>query len=90
MSTTHATVRAVQRGIPPMVDLLLDLYGQEQHDGRGCVVVYMNKHSIRKMERDFGRRPVSRLAEWLDAYKVKTTGGSTITIGHRTQRVRRR
>ena len=90
MNTKHAEVRAQQRGIPPMVDQLLDLYGQEEYDGRGGVVLYLSKHSIRSMERDLGRRPVSRLAEWFDAYKVKTTDGQTITVGHRTHRVRRK
>jgi len=90
MNTKHAEIRAAQRGIPPMIDQLLDLYGQEQHDGRGNVVVYMNKRSIRCMQRDLGCRPVSRLAEWFNAYKVKTTDGRTITVGHRTQRVWRK
>ena len=51
--------------------------------------MYLSKDSIRSMERDrdLGRRPVSRLSEWFDAYKVKTTDGRTITVGHRTQRV---
>jgi hypothetical protein len=90
MNTRHAGVRAQQRGIPPLVDQLLDLYGQEQHDGHGAVVVYLNKASIRNMERDLGRRPVSRLAEWFDAYKVRSTDGHTITIGRRVQRIWRK
>lgn len=90
MNTQHAVTRAQQRGIPPLVDELLDRYGQEQHDGRGAVVLYLDKRSIRLMERDFGRRPVARLAEWLDAYKVCSTDGQTITIGHRTRRIWRK
>lgn len=90
MNTSHAAVRAQQRGIPPMVDQLLDLYGQEAHDGQGAVILFLNKQSIRNMERDLGRRAVSRLAEWFDAYKVKSTDGRTITVGHRTQRVWRK
>lgn len=90
MNTRHAEVRAQQRGIPPMVDQLLDLYGREEHDGHGAVVVYLSKDSIRSMERDLGRKPVSRLSEWFDAYKVKTTDGRTITFGHRTRRVWRK
>ena len=35
-------------------------------------------------------RPVARLAEWLDAYKVRTLDGKTITLGHRTRRIWRR
>lgn len=90
MSTRHAEIRAQQRGIPPMVDQLLDLYGEEEHDGRGAIVLYLSKASIRHMERDFGRRPVARLSEWHDAYKVKTTDGQTITVGHRTRRLWRK
>lgn len=90
MNTKHAEDRAQQRGIPPMIDQFLDLYGQEEYDGRGAVVLYLSKASIRHMERDFGRRPVSRLKEWLGAYKVKTTDGQTITTGHRTKRIWRK
>lgn len=90
MNTTHAQVRAQQRGIPPMVDELLDRYGHEEHDGHGAVVLYMNKSSIRQMERDLGRRPVARLSEWFDAYKVKGADGRTITVGHRTRRLWRK
>jgi hypothetical protein len=90
MNTKHAEIRAQQRGIPPMVDYLLDLYGQEEHDGHGGIVVYLNKVSIRHMEKDLGRRPVARLSEWLDAYKVKTSSGTTLTMGHRTRRIKRR
>ena len=90
MNTKHAEARAKQRGIPPLVDHLLDLYGEEEHSGHGTVTLYLNKHSIRSMERDLGRRPVSRLAEWFDAYKVKSTDGHTITVGHRTRRLWRK
>ncbi len=90
MHTKHAGIRAQQRGIPPMVDQLLDLYGQEQHDGHGAIVLFLNKLSIRRMERDLGRRPVARLSEWLDTYKVKDMEGRTITVGHRHQRIWRK
>ena len=90
MNTRHADIRAQQRGIPPMIDQWLDLYGQEEYDGHGGVVVYLNKASIRHMERDLGRRPVARMSEWFDAYKVRASSGETVTIGHRTSRVRRR
>lgn len=54
MNTRHAEVLAQQRGIPPMVDQLLDLYGQEEHDGHGTITLYLSKTSIRNMERDLG------------------------------------
>ena len=90
MNTKHAEVRAQQRCIPPMVNQLLDLYGEEEYVGHRTVTLYFNKISIKNMERDLGRRPVSRLAEWFDTYKVKSIDGHTITIGHRTRRIWRK
>lgn len=90
MNTQHAELRAQQRGIPPLMDELLDRYGHEQHDGHGAVILFLDKQSIRSMERDLGRRPVARLAEWLDVYKVRAGDGQTITIGHRTRRIWRK
>ena len=82
MKTIHAQKRAQQRGIPPLIDELLDRYGREQHDGHGGVILFFDKNSIRSMERDMGRKPVSRLAEWLRAYKVVTTSFErTLTTG---------
>ena len=83
MTTKHSQIRAKQRGIPPIISQLLDLYGAEEHDGHGAVIVYLSKDSIRRMERDLGRQPVSRFSEWLDAFKVRGADGKTITIGHR-------
>lgn len=91
MNTRHANVRAQQRGIPPFIDQVLDLYGREHYDGHGGVVLYLDSKSIRCMERDMGREPVRRLAEWRDVYKVKsTTDGRTITTGHLTRRLWRK
>lgn len=82
MKTSHAQKRAQQRGIPPLIDELLDRYGREQYDGHGGVILFFDRNSIRSMERDMGRKPVSRLAEWLRAYKVVTTSFEcTITMG---------
>lgn len=89
--STHAAIRAQQRGIPPMMDQLLDLYGKEQYDGHGGVVLYFDKNSIRCMERDMGREPVRRLSTWRNAYKVKSVhDGCTITTGLRSERIWRK
>ena len=90
MYTLHAQVRSQQRGIPPLIDQWLDFYGIEEYDGNGAVIVYLCKSSIRSMEKDLGKRPVSRMSEWLNAYKVRTTGGETITVGFRRNRIRRK
>lgn len=68
MTHTHTKTRAQQRGIPPLIDQILETYGQEQHDGHGAVILYLTKTSRRRMERDMGRRLVARLSEWLNAY----------------------
>lgn len=88
--TAHATARAQQRGIPPLIEQLLDQYGDEEYDGHGVVTLYLSKKSIRKMEHDLGRRPVSRLSSWFDAYKVQDGEGRTITVGHRTRHIKRK
>lgn len=91
MQTHHASIRAQQRGIPPLIDELLDRYGDEQYDGHGAIIVYLSKRSRRRMQKDMGREPVARLASWLDAYKVKRVAdGLTLTTGHRYQRLWRR
>lgn len=54
------------------------------------MILFLDKQSIRSMERDLGRRPVARLAEWLDVYKMRAGDGHTITIGHRTRRIWRK
>lgn len=87
----HAGIRAQQRGIPPFIDQLLDLYGREQYDGYGGVILYLDKGSIRQMERDMGREPVRRLSTWRNAYKVKSSlDGCTITTGLRNKRIWRK
>ena len=90
MNTRHANIRLQQRGIPPMIDQWLDLYGKEEYDGKGAVIVYLCKDSIRSLEKDLGKRPVSRMSEWFSAYKVRSTAGDTITVGFRRNRIKRK
>ncbi|CAG1000927.1 hypothetical protein MTYP_02875 [Methylophilaceae bacterium] len=88
MYTNHAQKRAQQRGIPPFINELLDRYGREHYDGRGGIILYLDKRSIRQMERDMGREPVRRLAEWHGAYKIISVfDGMTITVGKRYKRI---
>lgn len=90
MTTKHFVTRAQQRGIPPLIDQWLDEYGEQIFDGHGGVLIAFTKRSIKAMERDFGRRPVSRMSEYLNAYKVESShDGETITIGRRFRRIKR-
>jgi hypothetical protein len=92
MSTSsHALSRAQQRGIPRGIDILLDQFGEEEYDGHGGVFRYFSRTSRRAMEREFGASFVRKIAEYFDAYKVESShDGKTITLGHRTKRIRRR
>lgn len=90
MRTLHAEVRAKQRGIPRFIDELLDRYGHVEYDGRGARVIFFDRKSRRDMERDMGREPVRKLAEWDNAYKVVGKDGLVITLGRRYQRIHRK
>ena len=88
--TRHAATRARQRAIPPFVDFLLNEFGERQFDGHGGIRIFFNHRSVRRMERSFGRRPVAKMAEYFDTYKVESShDGATITFGHRSGRMRR-
>lgn len=90
MHTKHSLTRAQQRGIPPLIDRWLNEYGEEMFDGHGGVVIAFTPRSRRAMERDFGREPVRRMSEYLNAYKVESShDGHTITLGRRFRRIKR-
>lgn len=86
--TQHAQARSQQRGLPKLVEELLDRYGEEKHLGGGAVVRFISKRGRRNMELDMGRQPVAKLTQWLDVYEVSGSDGVTITVGHRIRRVR--
>jgi len=90
MVSKHASTRAQQRGIPPLILDWLDLYGHEQYDGHGGLLYRFSEKSRRAIERDYGREPVRRLSEFFDAYKVVSShDGQTITMGRRYKHVKR-
>ena len=87
----HASTRAKQRGVPPLIDQWLSQFGEETYDGRGGVIRHFSRASIRDMERAFGRAPLRKLAEYLDAYKVEASrSGEPITTGRRYRRINRK
>jgi hypothetical protein len=84
ITTTHADIRAQQRGVPPLVlNWLLD-YGEEIFDGHGGVVRYFTPRSVRQLEREVGQAPIKRLSEYLRCYLVQCSqDGNVITVGKR-------
>jgi hypothetical protein len=88
--TKHAKVRMQQRAIPPLVEQLLDEYGEQQFDGHGGVICYFSKESRRRMEQAMGRDPVRVLERYFDYYKVESSrDGCVITIAPRLCRIRK-
>ncbi len=87
-STNHATIRSQQRGMPPIIQEWLIGYGEELYDHHGAIVYYFNQGSRRKLEKTFGREPIRRFHEWLNAYAVvSVTDGLVITIGKRYKKI---
>ena len=89
-NTKHASDRAQSRGIPPGAIEMLDRYGVDQYHGNGYITRYISKGSRRQMEHDLGRPWVAQIAPWLNVYKVCSSDGRTITIGHRFKRIKRK
>jgi len=88
--THHALARTRQRAIPPFVEFLLDEFGERLYDGQGGIRVFFSRGSIRRMERRWGRRPVAKMSEYFGVYRVEDShDGTTITVGHRSKRMKR-
>jgi hypothetical protein len=82
--TNHATVRAQQRGIPPVVSELLMAYGDEKFDGHGGVIRYFSATGIQELKGDFGTDVSRKLAKYFTCYLVEANDdGAVITIAKR-------
>jgi len=91
VQTQHAALRARQRAIPPLVKQLLEEFGEHVFDGRGGVLVFFSRRSMRRMERSLGHRPVAKLSEYFGAYMVQDShDGTVVTVGHRSRRIKGR
>lgn len=87
----HASVRAHQRGVPPIIFEWLEQFGEETFDGRGGIVRFFSHASRKRLERRFGRRFVSENRKYLDRYLVESVSdGTVITAGVRFRPVARR
>ena len=87
-ATRHASIRAQQRGVPPFIVTLLQIYGLEEHDKRGGVLRFLNRRSRKDIARDLGGAVVGALDRYLNAYIVDSTDGPLITVGWRYRKVR--
>ena len=88
MLTKHAHTRSQQRSIPPlMIDLLLQLGATEKALG-GVSKMFFDKASRRRLHAYAG--PLASLLEQhLDIYAVVGDDQKIITVGHRSELIRR-
>lgn len=88
MMTHHANIRSQQRGIPPMLVDLLIRFGATEHAPGGAEKIYFDK-AARKQIKSYAGPLAALLEEHLDIYAVVAREGDVITIGHRTERIKR-
>jgi hypothetical protein len=83
-----ASIRSQQRGIPPLIREWPINFGEEVYDHHGAIIYHFTLDSRRKLERNFGREPVRRFQEWLDAYAlVSVDEGAVITVKKRYKKI---
>lgn len=86
--THHASKRAQQRGIPPiMLNLLLD-FGTSEPAGGGASKVFFDKAARRRVKAYAGPL-ASQMNDFMDVYAVVGPEGQIITAAHLTERIRR-
>jgi hypothetical protein len=87
MHTDHASRRAQQRGVPPLIVQWLQDFGEEVYDHHGAITLHFSKRSRRRLEQTVGREPIRRMSEWMNSYAVVSTDGILITVGPRWKRI---
>lgn len=59
--THHAMSRSQQRCFPPIVDELLDRFGEEKYDGYGHIKIVLTKKCFSNIRKEWGRKMASSL-----------------------------
>ena len=85
--SAHAVTRMQQRGIREDAVDLLFRYGREEHDHRGCTIVYFDKVARARIARECGRDAVRTLESRFRIYAVLGRSGELVTVGHRHARI---
>jgi hypothetical protein len=87
--SNHARARMQQRGVPPVLIELLDVYGATQYDHCGAAVRYFNKAARRRLEAGEGRAVYRAVEAKLNVYAVVARDGCLVTVGRRDHRINR-
>jgi hypothetical protein len=87
-ASLHAHVRAQQRAIPPILIHLLLEFGATEPSAGGTRKVFFDKRARRRVGTYAGPL-AAMLEEHLDVYAILGEHDRVVTVGHRTERVRR-
>jgi hypothetical protein len=86
--TGHASVRAKQRGISPLMIELLEQYGATARAVDGASIHYFDKRAMKRLAAHLGPQfPAFR--EDLGVYAVISGDGRVLTVAHRQRRIKR-
>lgn len=86
--TRHAQERAQQRGIPPMLVDLLEMFGCREPAGGGATKAFFDKAARRRVKAYAGPL-ASLIEEHLNVYAVFSADNHVITTAYRLERIRR-
>lgn len=75
-----------RRGIPPLALETLFAYGRVEHAPHGSRVVVLNSAGRAVLARSLAPGQISR---WADMYAVVDAHNEVITVGYRSNRIRR-
>lgn len=88
MMSRHASARAQQRAVPPLVVDLLLQFGAAESAGAGTHKVFFDKAARRRLHAYAGcLAPL--LNEHLDVYAVVASDSTVVTVAHRLDRIKR-
>ena len=83
--TIHAEEQVQKRGIPDTLVKLLYIYGKEQYDGHGGIIISFKKDVVNELSTEH-KKYIGLVFKHLKAYIVESHDSVIITVGHITQR----
>ena len=84
--SSHARMSMKRRGIPPQALETLFAYGRVAHAPHGSRVVYFTSMGKAALSKSL---PANQIDRWADMYAVLDPQNEVITVGYRTNRIRR-
>jgi len=85
--TQHALARMQQRGINGQTLDYLIKYGSKRYDNRGCLIVFFDKQSRKRLKESKNSYYQKVSESQMDAYAVVSIAGEVLTVGHRYKRI---